>query len=170
MISIIVAHANNRVIGFQGDMPWHLPNDLAYFKEKTIGKTLLMGRKTFESMKGPLKGRTNIILTSQKDWSHEGVIVVHSLEDGLKALKDRGDEETFVIGGGHIYEAAIDYVDRLYITTIDLDTQGDTTFPDYETDEWMEVYSIKGVRNDKNPYDYTFKVLERPNDHSDNLL
>lgn len=160
MISIIVAHADHRVIGYQNDMPWHLPKDLAYFKEKTVGKTLLMGRKTFEAMNGPLKKRTNIVVTSNKKWNHEGATVVYSLEDGIKMLQDK-EEETFVIGGGKIYEAAMNYADRLYVTVIDLKTDGDTVFPDYHAPDWKEISSVKGMKDDKNPYDYYFKVFER---------
>ncbi|TDL34801.1 dihydrofolate reductase [Jeotgalibacillus sp. S-D1] len=162
MISIIVAHADNRVIGYQNDMPWHLPKDLAYFKEKTIGKTLLMGRKTFEAMNGPLKKRTNIVVTSNKQWNHEGAAVVYSLEEGIKMLQKK-EEETFVIGGGKIYEAAMKYADRLYITVINLKTDGDTVFPDYHTSDWKEISSVKGIKDDKNPYDYYFKMYERAN-------
>ncbi|KIL44130.1 dihydrofolate reductase [Jeotgalibacillus soli] len=161
MISIIVAHANNRIIGHQNDMPWHLPNDLAYFKEKTLGKRLLMGRKTFEAMNGPLKGRTNIVLTSRKNWLHEGADVVHTLEQGLEALQTDYASEAFVIGGGELYKAAIDYVDRLYITVINVDVEGDTAFPVYDTGEWVEVSSVKGIRDERNPYDYEFKVFDR---------
>ncbi|PPA71202.1 dihydrofolate reductase [Jeotgalibacillus proteolyticus] len=161
MISIIAAHADNRVIGYQNDMPWHLPKDLAYFKEKTTGKTLLMGRKTFEAMNGPLRNRTNIVVTSNKNWSHEGAIVVHSLEEGIEMLREKGEEESFVIGGGNIYKNAIDFADRLYVTVIDLKTDGDTVFPDYHTSEWKETSSVKGIKDDKNPYDYWFKVFDR---------
>ncbi|MGD7045364.1 dihydrofolate reductase [Jeotgalibacillus proteolyticus] len=160
MISIIAAHANNRIIGHEMDMPWHLPNDLAYFKQQTTGKTLLMGRKTFESMNGPLKNRTNIVVTENKEWSHEGAITVHSIEEGLELLR-KEEGETFIIGGGFVYKSTIDFADRLYITVIDLETEGDTTFPDYSSNEWEEVSSVPGVKDEKNPYDYTFKIYDR---------
>ncbi|KIL47989.1 dihydrofolate reductase [Jeotgalibacillus campisalis] len=160
MISIIVAHANNRVIGNENDMPWHLPKDLAYFKKMTVGKTLLMGRKTFESMKGPLKNRTNIVVTGNKNWSHEGAITVHSIEEGMELLRKK-EEETFVIGGGFVYNSTIHLVDRLYVTVIELETDGDTRFPDYRASDWKEISSTPGIKDEKNPYHYTFKVYDR---------
>ncbi|TFE03272.1 dihydrofolate reductase [Jeotgalibacillus sp. R-1-5s-1] len=159
MISMIAAHGSNRVIGKDGEMPWHLPEDLKYFKNTTTGKTLLMGRKTFEAMNGPLKNRRNIVLTSNQDWSHEGAEVVCSLEDGLAKLNE--EDEGFVIGGGEIYKAALKHADRLYITLIHETFDGDAYFPEYSTDEWTEISREKGIKNEKNPYDYEFIIFDR---------
>ncbi|WP_227395335.1 dihydrofolate reductase [Jeotgalibacillus aurantiacus] len=159
MISMIAAHGLNRVIGKDGEMPWHLPEDLKYFKNTTTGKTLLMGRKTFEAMNGPLKNRRNVVLTSNKKWSHEGAEVVYSLEDGLAKLSE--EDEGFVIGGGEIYKAALEYADRLYITLIHETFEGDAHFPEYDLKKWKEVSREKGLKNEKNPYDYEFIIYDR---------
>ncbi|TFE03020.1 dihydrofolate reductase [Jeotgalibacillus salarius] len=159
MISMISAHDLNRVIGKDGEMPWHLPDDLKYFQKTTSGHSILMGRKTFESMNGPLKNRKNIVLTRNSDWSHEGAIVVSELEDGLKLLNEA--DEGFVIGGGEIYKMALAKADRLYITLIHEKFDGDTYFPDYSDDEWELISNVKGEKNEKNPYTYEYRIYER---------
>ncbi|MBM7577370.1 dihydrofolate reductase [Jeotgalibacillus terrae] len=159
MISMISAHDLNRVIGKNGDMPWNLPDDLRYFQRVTSGHSILMGRKTFESMNGPLKNRKNIVLTSNKDWSHDGAIVVHDLDDGLNLLNE--DEEGFVIGGGEIYKMALEKADRLYITLIHEEFDGDTYFPAYSTDNWKLVSNTKGIENEQNPYFYEYRVYDK---------
>ncbi|KIL48864.1 dihydrofolate reductase [Jeotgalibacillus alimentarius] len=159
MISMISAHDLNRVIGKNGDMPWNLPDDLKYFQRVTSGHSILMGRKTFESMNGPLKNRRNIVLTSNKEWSRDGAIVVHDLVEGLKLLNE--DEEGFVIGGGEIYKLALEKADRLYITLIHEEFEGDTYFPAYSSDDWKLVSNKRGNQNDQNPYVYEYRVYER---------
>ncbi|MDZ5711947.1 dihydrofolate reductase [Jeotgalibacillus haloalkalitolerans] len=159
MISMISAHDLNRVIGKDGDMPWHLPDDLKYFQKITSGHSILMGRKTFESMNGPLKNRKNIVLTRDENWQHEGAVKVSDLEEGMKLLGEAG--EGFVIGGGEIYKMALEKADRLYITLIHEEFEGDTYFPEYSKDQWKLTSRVKGEKNEKNPYDYEYLVYDR---------
>ena len=135
MISLIVAHDKNRVIGYENKMPWHLPGDLQYFKEMTMGKPVVMGRKTFESIGRPLPGRRNIIISRNDSYKAEGIEVVSSLDEALQLTKDV--EETMVIGGEQILRLAMPLADRLYITLIDAEFKGDTYFPAYEN--WQLV-------------------------------
>jgi dihydrofolate reductase len=155
MISLIVAYANNRVIGKDGKMPWHLPNDLKHVKEVTTGQTIVMGRKTFESLGRPLPNRRNVVLTRNREFSAPGVDVVHSKEEVLEL----GD--VIIFGGADIYRQFMDVVDRLYITEIDLDVEGDTFFPEWDRDAFQLVSVKKGVVDEKNPYPHTFYLYER---------
>lgn len=155
MISLLVAYANGRVIGKDGKMPWHLPNDLRYVKNTTTGHTVVMGRKTFESIGRPLPNRRNVIMTRNKDFSAPGVEVVHSKADVL-ALGD-----VFILGGANVYAQFLDVADRLYITKIDLDTEGDTFFPEWDRDAFTLVSATEGVLDEKNTHPHTFYVYER---------
>ncbi|GLC89163.1 dihydrofolate reductase [Lysinibacillus piscis] len=130
MISLIVAHDEKNVIGYQNGMPWHLPGDLQYFKEKTMGKPIIMGRKTFESIGKPLPGRRNIIITRNTEYQAEGIETVASLEEALQLAGDV--PEVMIIGGEQIFRLAMELADRLYITKINHTFQGDTYFPAYE--------------------------------------
>ncbi|MFB1080888.1 dihydrofolate reductase [Jeotgalibacillus sp. JSM ZJ347] len=159
MISMISAHDLNRVIGQNGDMPWHLPDDLKFFQQTTTGHSILMGRKTFESMNGPLKNRKNIVLTRDDNWHHDGAIKVSDLDEGLKLLGE--DHEGFVIGGGEIYKMAIDKADRLYITLIHEEFEGDTYFPEYNEENWKLTSRVQGEKNEKNPYNYEYLIFDR---------
>lgn len=132
---MIAAMANNRVIGKDNDMPWHLPADLQHFKKVTLGKPVIMGRKTFESIGRALPGRRNIVISRNLDYTQEGIEVVTSPEAALSAVED--SDEIMIIGGGHIYDIFLPYAQRLYLTFIDLEVEGDTQFPDYEqVAEW----------------------------------
>jgi len=136
--AIIVARANNGVIGVDNQLPWHLPSDLKYFKQVTMGKPVVMGRKTFESIGRPLPGRTNVVITRNADWSAPGVRVVGSLADALKLATAQADldgaDEVVVIGGATLYREAIDQVDRMYVTQVHASPDGDAFFeaPDQE--------------------------------------
>ena len=161
IISIMVAMAKNRVIGKDNDMPWHLPADLKHFKEVTLGKPIIMGRKTYESIGRPLPGRKNIVMSRNADYTLEGCDTVTSLEDALKLVNDV--EEVMIIGGGYLYEQTISRADKLYLTFIDLDVDGDTKFPEYENLKLKELKREKHLKDEKNPYDYEFvdfKVLK----------
>ncbi|MEC0169485.1 dihydrofolate reductase [Paenibacillus graminis] len=159
-ISLIWAMAANGVIGKDNDMPWHLPRDFDYFKSQTLGKRMLMGRKTWDSLGGkPLKGRTSIVLTRDRSFAPEGAEVVYSLEEAV-AEGDKGDE-LMVIGGAEIYKMMLQYADKLLVTRIEQDIQGDTKFPEVDWSEWREISSSQGIRDEKNPYDYRFYVYER---------
>ncbi|MFC5560328.1 type 3 dihydrofolate reductase [Ureibacillus thermophilus] len=157
MISLIVAHDKNRVIGYNNQMPWHLPGDLKYFKETTMGKPLIMGRKTFESIGRPLPGRRNIVITRNKEYHHEGIEVASSLEEALKLAGNA--EEIMVIGGEQIFKLALPIADRLYITQIHHEFKGDTYFPEYG-DEW-KIVSASEKYETKEGYMYQYLVYER---------
>lgn len=164
MISLIAAMGNNRVIGLNNDMPWHLPKDLAHFKKITTGHTIVMGRKTYESIGRPLPNRKNIILTRQASLRFpEEVMTVSSLETVLKWNEENPEEEIFIIGGGNLYKQALPYADRLYLTEINEDFDGDTFFPAFDKLEWDVVDETIGERDINNPYDFKFITYERRN-------
>nr|WP_206512421.1 type 3 dihydrofolate reductase [Colwellia sp. Arc7-635] len=156
---MIAAHANNRVIGKDNDMPWYLPADLAYFKKTTLGKPIIMGRKTYESIGRPLPGRKNIVISRDGDYKATGVEVVNSVEAALALVSDC--EEVMVIGGGAIYQHCLVAAQRLYITHIEADIAGDTYFPEYDLKVWKKVSSTLHPSDDKNPYQLDFSVYEK---------
>lgn len=156
MISLIVAHDNNRVIGYENAMPWHLPGDLQYFKEQTMGKPMIMGRKTFESIGRPLPGRRNIVITRNRDYEAEGIEVVYSLDEALQLAQ--GAEEIMIIGGQQIFTESLPIADRLYITHIDHEFVGDTYFPAYEG--W-ELVSAKDRIQALEGYTFQYCIYER---------
>lgn len=160
MLSIIVAFDRKGTIGKNNALPWRLPADLQYFKKVTMGHPIVMGRKTYESIGRPLPGRQNIIVTRNRSFQAEGCEVVHSLEE-IKKMKDQNDGEIFIIGGAEIFRALLPEADRLYITYIDEEFEGDTFFPEIDFSEWQEVKKEKGPKDEKNPYDYYFCVYER---------
>jgi len=135
-ISIVVAIDKNRAIGHGNELLWHIPDDLKRFKALTLGHPIIMGRKTFESiiayLKKPLPGRTNIVVTRDPNYAYEGVLVCHSLEEALAKAKELDQEEVHIGGGAQMYEQALPYVDRLYLTIIDAEKPADTFFPPYE--------------------------------------
>ncbi len=157
-ISLIVAMAKNRVIGHDNRMPWHLPAELAHFKRITMGHPIIMGRKTHESIGKPLAGRRNIVVTRNAAFGADGIEVAHSLADALKLCHDA---DAFVIGGATIYAEALPFVDRLYITEIDAEPIGDTRFPAIDRAAWKEISREARARDEKNPLDMSFTVLER---------
>lgn len=159
-ISLIWAMGLDGVIGKGGAMPWHLPRDFAFFKERTMGRAMLMGRKTWDSLGGkPLPGRTSIVLTRDESFSAEGAKVVHNLEEALQAAGD--ETELMVIGGAEIYKITLPVADRLIVTLIEESFDGDTFFPEIDWRQWTEVSSEQGIKDEKNPYDYRFVVYER---------
>lgn len=158
IISLIAALAADRVIGMENTMPWHLPADLAWFKRNTLNKPIIMGRKTFESIGRPLPGRQNIVLSSQPG-SDQSVTWVTSLEQALTAAGDV--EEVMVIGGGRVYEQFLPRANRLYLTHIDAEVEGDAHFPDYEPDEWESSFSEFHDADELNSHCYCFEILER---------
>ena len=159
-VSMIVAMAENRVIGLDNKMPWHLPADLQFFKRVTLGKPVIMGRKTYQSIGRPLPGRKNIVLSRDTELVIEGVECVQTLEQAQKLVGDV--DEVMIIGGATIYEQFLSQADRLYLTFIDLDTEGDTHFPDYQSmSEWKESEREVHLKDEKNGYDYQFVTLDR---------
>jgi dihydrofolate reductase len=160
MISHIVAMDQNRVIGKDNRLPWHLPADLAYFKKVTMGHAIVMGRKTFESIGRPLPGRENLIVTRNRSFQLEGCKVLHSIEE-VKQFAEKRNDEVFVIGGAELFQATLPFADRLYITKIEASFPGDTFYPAFDESEWQLVSYTKGIKDEKNPYDYAFIVYER---------
>jgi dihydrofolate reductase len=162
IVSCIVAMAHNNVIGLNNQMPWHLPADLKHFKSITLSKPVLMGRKTFESIGRPLPGRQNIVISRNPDWKHDHVIRVSSLNEGLKQAKPYAEDsqEIMVIGGGQIYEEAIGFADRLYITEIELEAAGDAFFPKIDKSIWEEKEREAFSAVDDKPA-YSFVTYER---------
>lgn len=158
MISLIAAMDKNNVIGYNNDMPWSLPNDLKHFKEVTSHSTIIMGRKTYESIGRPLPNRRNIILSRSGYETNDDVEVISSIDEIKKLAKK---EEVFVIGGGTIYEQVISFADRLYITRIDAELKGDTYFPQFSETEWQVIDEKDGVQNEKNKYNHKFYTYSR---------
>ena len=163
-VSLIVAVANNGVIGVANELPWRLPEDLKYFKSVTMGKPIMMGRKTFESIGRPLPGRSNIVITSDRQWSFPGVEVRFSIEAGLDLAKQcavaEGVDEVMVIGGEQIYRQLIDLADRIYMTRVDTDPEGDAVFPALNMANWNESL-VRRVAPDHDMPGYQFLVLDR---------
>ena len=145
-VTIVVAVARNGVIGADGGLPWHLPDELRLFKETTLGHVLVMGRRTYESIGGPLPGRTTVVVTRDRDWSPGAgeVIVAYGIEEALERAAAI-DEEVFVVGGGELYAAAVPRADRLLLTLIDQEPAGDTTFPDVDWGAWRETARVAGA-------------------------
>ena len=164
-VSLIVAVSKNDVIGKDNDLIWHLPNDMKFFKETTTGHHVIMGRKNFESIPHrfrPLPNRTNIIVTRQSDYIAEGCYVVNSIEEALEIAKKNRDKEPFIIGGGQIYKLSIerDLIDRIYLTRINHSFDGDTFFPELNSN-WEEIKREDCFNDDNHKYDYSFVVLEK---------
>lgn len=158
-LSILVAHDKQRVIGYQNQLPWHLPNDLKHVKQLSTGHTLVMGRKTFESIGKPLPNRRNVVLTNNHSFKHEGVDVIHSIEE----INDIPGQ-VFIFGGQTLFEEMIDKVDDMYITVVDGKFQGDTFFPPYTFEDWEVESSVEGQLDEKNTIPHTFLHLVRRND------
>jgi len=159
VISIIVAMAKNRVIGAKGAIPWHLPEELKRFKHLTLGHHIIMGRKTWESIGRPLPGRTSVIVTRQRGYRVPGAKVVHSLDEAIAACG--ADDEIFVIGGAELYAQAFSRAGRLYLTTVNAETPGDTLMPDYAAGDWREVSAESYPADDRHRYAFRCAVYER---------
>lgn len=164
LIALIWAMARNRVIGRQNTLPWRLPADLAHFKSLTSGHPVIMGRRTFESLGRPLPNRTNIVVSRDRTYSPTGCLAAHSLEEALRlgAQHATGDHPVvFVIGGETIYSQAFTQADRLYITLVDAEIEGDARFPEFNLDDWREVERLEHPADINNSYACTFLTLER---------
>ena len=161
IISIIVAMGKNKVIGIKNKLPWNLPADMEHFKELTKGKPIIMGMKTFESIGKPLPNRINIVISHITDYKAKGCIIVHSIEEALKAAE--GNEEVMIAGGASIYKEFLHKANKMYLTLIDGDFEGDAYFPEYKIEEWEETSYEEHERDKDNPYNYTFLILKRKN-------
>jgi dihydrofolate reductase len=159
VVSIIVAMAENRVIGRDNALPWRLPNDLKHFKRLTMGHPIILGRRNYESIGRPLPGRRNIVVTRQRHYAAPGCIVVHSLDEAWRAAGD--DPEVFVIGGAELYAQALPRAARLYLTRVHAAVAGDTRFPDFDEAGWRELARERHEPDADHAYAYSFITLER---------
>ena len=149
--ALIVAMSRNRVIGRNNKLPWYLPGDLRYFKQATMGKPIIMGRKTWDSIGRPLPGRMNVVISRNPEW-----------EAPEAQAEIEGGDEVMIIGGGQIYAEALPMVDRIYVTQVHAEVEGDAFFPEVNWDEWEELGREDFSASDNNPYDYSFVVYQRP--------
>jgi len=161
MLSTIVAASENNVIGKDNQLLWHLPDDLKHFKRTTKGHHVIAGRKTFESQGKPLPHRTNIIVTRNPDYSAEGCIVVNSLDRALELAQ--ADDEPFIIGGEQIYRMALPLVERIYLTRVHAEFEGDTFFPELDMDQWKEISREYYSKDERNEYPFSIIILDRIN-------
>jgi dihydrofolate reductase len=159
-LSLIAAMARNRVIGAGNKIPWHLPGELKMFKTITMGHPIIMGRKTWESIGRLLPGRTTIIVTRQRGYHVPDAIIAASLDAAIAACAST--DEIFVIGGAQLYAAALPRADRIYLTTVDADVEGDTLMPQFDLAQWREHSSRAFAADSKNPYSYALKIFDRP--------
>lgn len=164
-LSLIVAAAQNNVIGRDNQLPWHLPQDLKYFKATTLGKPIIMGRKTFESIGRPLPGRTNIVISRQSDWRAPGVVVAQTIEQAIalgQQLRDDHQQpvaEVMVIGGAEIYRHTLAVADRVYLTRVHAEVEGDAYFPELPDDQWQKISEVPGDADAS--VNHSFQIFER---------
>jgi dihydrofolate reductase len=160
-LSLLLAVSENNVIGRDNKLPWHLPDDLKYFKNLTWGMPILMGRKTFDSIGKPLPGRKSIVVTRNRDWQHEGVEIVYSINDAVNKAGNFGAKEIFVIGGAEIFSEALPAANKIYLTRIHQEFEGDVFFSPINHHEWRLISSRFCTADEKNAYDHTYQVWER---------
>lgn len=160
-LSILAAKSENNIIGNDNRLVWHLPADLKHFRELTTGGTVIMGRKTYESIGKPLPNRENIVITRQKDYPAPGCRVVGSLQEAIQ-LSDQ-EENVFIVGGGEIYRQAMDIAGTLYITEVHAEFQGDTVFPEIDGNTWEETFREDHSADEKNPFGFSFVTYQRKN-------
>jgi len=164
LVSLIVAASENNVIGKNGQLPWHLPSDMKYFRDTTMGHCVIMGRKNYDSIPEkfrPLSGRPNIIITHQKNFSAPQCIVVNSIKEALDEAKKKNETEAFIIGGGEIFKQSMELADKIYLTRIYATIDGDVFFPPVNMKEWKEESVRHFKADEKNKFDYSFIVLSR---------
>lgn len=161
-VNLVVAMSRNGVIGRNNQLPWRLPGDLAYFKSVTWGHPILMGRKTYESIGRPLPGRLNLVLTRSQQWRADGVTVVGNVEQGLSEAAGKSDSgQLMVIGGENVYRQFLPLADRLFITLVDAEIEGDAHFPSVDWSNWQRTHTEPHSADERNPYEYAFDVYER---------
>lgn len=160
-VSIIVAMDENRGIGYRNRLPWHLSADLRRFKRLTLGHTVIMGRKTYESIGKPLPGRVNIVITRNRSYQLNGCILIHSPIEALNMARKRNETEAFVIGGSDIFDDLISHTDRIYLTIVHTTSPADTFFTSYDPRDWVEISTEYFQADESNDYPTTFKILER---------
>jgi dihydrofolate reductase len=158
-ISLIVAMANNRVIGANNALPWHLPADLKHFRELTMGHHVLMGRKTYESIGKPLPGRISVVITRNPNYTAANALITHTLEKAISSCGD--DTEIFVIGGAELYRQALRLANRIYLTEIELEVAGDAHFTELDQNVWVETKRVTHDPDERNPYRYHFATYDK---------
>ncbi len=164
IISQIVAISQNRVIGKDNHLPWHMPDDLAYFFRMTRERYIIIGRKNYEANGKALPNRINIVVTRKKDYIAPGCIVLYNINDAINYARERGEEEVFISGGSEIYKATLEITDRIYLTLIDTEVEGDVFYPELDMRKWQVVSAEKHKADLRNKYDYTYFVFERIKD------
>lgn len=158
-LSIVAALADNGVIGIDNRLPWHLPADLQHFKKLTMGRPIVMGRRTWESLPGLLPGRTHVIVTRNPDYHAKGGCVVHSLEEAIERFADV--DELMLVGGGDLYAQALPLASRMYLTRVHVEPRGDAFFPDFDRTQWREIERVEGQCDARNTIPHTFVTLQR---------
>jgi dihydrofolate reductase len=161
LISAIAALTRNRVIGKDNQIPWYLPADLKFFKRTTLGHHILMGRKNYESLGKPLPKRTNVVITRDPYFISTGCIVVHSIEEALQVARDNGEEEAFIIGGGEIYAQSLPLIDKMYLSEIDAEIEGDVFFPEFDRSNWVVTSEDHHPADERNAFPFTVRIYER---------
>ena len=160
-ISHLVAASENNVIGKANHLPWHLPNDFKYFKNKTWGMPIIMGRNTYESLDKPLPGRFNIVITTKEDWKRDDVIVVHSIDEAIAKGMETDCKEIFIIGGGEIFKQSISIVNKIYLTRVHTTVEGDTFYPEIDKTKWQLISEELHSADEKHAFGYTFQTWEK---------
>jgi dihydrofolate reductase len=164
-IAYVVAMDDNRLIGRNNDLPWRLPDDMRWFREQTMGKPCIMGRKTYDSLPDrfrPLPGRLNVVVTRNADYQASGAVVVHSVENALQAAGDA--EEVIIVGGADLFRRLMPVVDRLYLTQVHGTAEGDVFFPPFDQQSWREIYRQEHPADDRHPFAFTWLILDRERD------
>jgi dihydrofolate reductase len=161
-VSLIAALSTNNVIGRGNGLPWRQSTDLKRLKTLTMGHHYIQGRKTYDTVGRPLPGRVNVVITRQTDFAPEGIVVVHTLEDALRVAEEAGDPEPFIAGGAQIFEQALHRADRMYLTRIHAEVEGDTFFPEFDdVSEWQLIDAEHHEADDRNDHPYSFLTYER---------
>ncbi|HYW95884.1 MAG TPA: dihydrofolate reductase [Bacteroidales bacterium] len=161
ILSHIVAVSRNFIIGKNNKLPWRMPSDARYFDDVTYGHAVIMGRKNYLANKNALPGRTNIVITHDKSFSLPDATVVHSIDDAVSMAREMGEEETFIVGGGEIYRQTLGIVDRIYITVIETEAEGDTFYPKIDFNDFNVISESKHKADKWNPFDWTYFLLGR---------
>ena len=160
-ITLIAAMAENRVIGRAGTLPWHLPDDLRRFKRRTTGHAVVMGRRTFESLGGPLPDRRAIVITRRRDFTAVGATVTHSLDEALDIARGWNEREVFILGGSEVYALALPLADRLELTVVHAEIEGDTLFPEFDLAAWVLIEDDHREADERHRHAFSFRCYER---------
>ncbi|MEJ7675651.1 MAG: dihydrofolate reductase [Chitinophagaceae bacterium] len=161
IISHLVAASENNVIGRNNKIPWHLPNDLKFFKNKSWAMPVIMGRNTYESLDKPLQGRINVVITTNKDWQRDDVTVAHSIDEAIEKACESDCNELFIIGGGEIFKQSMDIVNRIYLTRVHTTIDGNTFYPSFDESKWKLISEDRHPADEKHQFAYTFQLWEK---------